>query len=781
MSQPTPSYGFQKFKIIECDPSEFKRKNYWGRFRISGAKNADYFQGKLDTCSKNFYISGNFKNYKNVLTLHENSNVKYEKINPFNITTDDLNYFMLEISPTPAQKLQVLSIKLPMHVEEFKKLECFEMFKMCDYFRMDYEEPLRILFQNQKKLKLLNAEQLLELTQLVDVYPWKACFDKYVSKYDLKEAKYKGFHTFRVKYQKRVLPLYLQAIRLYSYMNEERERGNDLFSVHTLFNDYFTHWKEVAYEQNDKDMKPAFDFLMFQGLTMINDDYVGYTKDVKINKELFDNFRRLVDSKRPSASLNRPKILPKDDSGGPSAPPNHPPYSACLPSSKLSEDQLKVVKHALQNHITLLEGAPGTGKTETLVAIMSQLCMRDIGEPPRGPIVVTYIGMMVDSLQKRFGDRPETANTIHYICCKIENTTDKRVLEWIKSFTVLIIDEGSNVDVKLFGRLIRCMTGLSSIIIVGDLGQIFPIKPGCPFYDLVNKYREHSYMLTENMRVDPDAKNLAEAASHIRRGESEKVDFSTSCLQIISDRSDASFKSVVLEMVKTLDDTMRLQIVTLRKADARHLNKLYEDTLISRGILKKPKGAYNLNGCFIYPGKKIVFTKKLVSEKYDSVRNGEMGQISQIKGDILYLTNGKRVPINEVDLTTGYATTCNKAQGSEWDNVIFWIYKDPNTFFTREFPYVAVSRAKKKCVVFGTVEEFHNICRHKARERNTIFRFYLQNLEIPKYQEDIEIVRNLKLLPLGEYAVRLPPDPNETTKDDNKFSRYEYTKDRKMK
>ena len=780
MSQPTPSFGFRKFKIIECNPDEFKKKNFWGKLKIQVVDSLmnnlpTQFVGKLETCSKSFYISGNFKTVGSILYPHENSNIKYTLINPDKITTDDMNYFMMEMSPGPLER-QVLSFmfaKLPMATNDFKKLEEFEKYKFatkCDYFRMEYEMPLKLLFSNQKQIKLLDAEQLMKLYKMVDMYPWKACYDKFVSEYDLKEAKYKGFNMFKSTYKKKVLPLYSKAIRLYSFMKDERERGNDLFHVKTLFRDYFNdeNWRSIAYEQNDKDMSDAFDFLMFHAISYVDDteEYVGLIKDVNLNFHLNCNFQKIFQRNIRIPTIGK--------------------YSACLPCAKLSELQKRVIEHAIVNHVTFLEGAPGTGKTEVLVGIMSQLCMRDIGEDPCGPIVVTYIGMMVDALTRRFGDRPETANTIHYICCKIENTKDPQVLQWIESFNVLIIDEGSNVDVKLFGRLIRCMSGLSSIVIVGDLGQIFPIKPGCPFYDLVNQFQDYSFLLTENMRVDKDSKSLAEAAALIRNGEAFKVNFEAGeCLQMITDRSDGSFMKVVSSLVKNLEDSMKLQIVTLRKMDAKRLNRLYEDILISKGILKKPKNCYNLNGCFVYPGKKIVFTKKYVNEKYDTVRNGEMGQVKDIlKNDILVLTNGKKMPLADVELTTGYATTCNKAQGSEWENVIFWIYENPNAFFTREFPYVAISRAKKKCIVFGNMEEFNKLCKFKAKERRTIFRYFISSLKCAKSEISFEMQTNLKLLPMGEYAVCLPPEETETTKNDNNkkhFSKFEYTKDQKKK
>lgn len=805
---------------------EYKKKK-WGRVKVeSCSKNTSQgsvftFQGKLDTCSKNFYISGNFKNSNGILSVTEKTVLVYEKINQHTITHDEMNYFMLEISPGPKERLELEKIfdKLPMSVENFKNLPNFKTFLVCDYFRFDYELPMRVLFQNQKRLKELETEKLIEMFNMLNIYPWKACFAVHMDKFNMKEASLKGFNTYKAKYHKKyILPMYTRALRLYAYMKEERERGNDLFDSETLIDSYLKSWSELADNQSDtlENMKPALEFLMYQGgvdridYTGKSGRFIGLRRDFLVNRHLIYDLGLMFASKEPNIKAWEPESKDavfaqtigtnwKDGTDGTVGSMGQLGqldrsktasllFSPCIPSPLLSTDQQNVIKHALANKITLLEGAPGTGKTEVLVGVMAELCKRGINNKPHGPMVVTFIGMMVDSLQKRFGNRSETANTIHYICCKIENTEDSNVLAWIASFHVLIIDEGSNIDVRLFGRLIKCFPNLKQLVIVGDLGQIFPIKPGCPFYDLVKTFGNHAFLLTENKRVDSDSRNLAEAAALIRKGESASVNFNSPCLQMSDDRSDEKLKLIISEFVKNLKDTMDMQVIVLRNEDRNRLNKLIEEILIAKKILKKPYNCYNSNGCFLYPGKKIMFTKKCVNENYDMVRNGEMGQVKKIENDVLYLKNGKKVPVAEVELTPGYCTTCNKAQGSEWNNILFWMYENPNTFFTREFPYVAISRAKKKCIVIGKYEEFNRMCRYKAMERNTIFRYYLhlENIEdhlIP--YEHLELSKNLKVLPMGELAVPIPPEKDETdtTKPYSKkhFSRFEYTKDQKKK
>ncbi len=48
------------------------------------------------------------------------------------------------------------------------------------------------------------------------------------------------------------------------------------------------------------------------------------------------------------------------------------------------------------------------------------------------------------------------------------------------------------------------------------------------------------------------------------------------------------------------------------------------------------------------------------------------------------------------DFDYGYAITCHKAQGSEWNNVGIF----PGIHSNKEWLYTAVTRSRKNCVVF---------------------------------------------------------------------------------
>ncbi len=82
--------------------------------------------------------------------------------------------------------------------------------------------------------------------------------------------------------------------------------------------------------------------------------------------------------------------------------------------------------------------------------------------------------------------------------------------------------------------------------------------------------------------------------------------------------------------------------------------------------------------------------------------------------------------------------------------------------------YVGVSRAKKQCIVIGTEEEFHRMCKERAKERRTLLRFYLYlekcgDLEALNEYKDINLMpsKDFRILPSDQLGVPVPPPPEE--------------------
>jgi hypothetical protein len=695
-------------------------------------------EGKLDTCSPSFKIKASITYYENSNTGYIKANlpIEYAKRDPQTITREDAQHFVYELGPDTTR---LLDFEYPMPLASFKELPIFQELGInhsCDYFRMDLVIPLLIPFGDQ--VQRLDGPILSEVHRICHGKQiWKMWFSK---QFGLKEMSYEKYIEFKSRYNLSAPPdMFMTAFRIYTYLKDRRKAGDEMFSQETLLQNYCRDRQYFA-DQDKLHYERAMEFMGFHApIKILWGSYV-FEKDIETNVSIVDALKSLEN--RDDVVKVRPA-----------------PYTPCKPSESLTDTQQEFVKHVYRNKLTFLLGPPGTGKTEGLVAIMSAF----------KPLVVTFVGMMVDALQKRFGDRKETANTIHYVCTVGEFL--KNGPAWLAEFDVLVIDEGSNVDTKLLSRLLKVVPNLTRIVIAGDLNQIFPYDPGAPFYDLVKMLPQHCFYLRENKRVDPDSRALADASIAISQG--EVPEFNGTCLKrydfprtIVEQKN--LLKKIVLGWVRSPPDVMNFQIVCLRNADRKQTSKWVEEIL--ENIIHK-HGMY-------YPGKKIMFTK---NKKKIGIRNGELGQIQAGTNTQFSLTNGKvinignapDIQVSAVEIQLGYATTCNKAQGSEWTRVLFWMYEDPNDFFTREFPYVAVSRAKKECIIVGNLPDFARLISKKARERQTLLRRYLAEERlfqetIPYQDVVLQNPKELILLPKEDLAVPVMKEGEEPKKKKSK-------------
>jgi exodeoxyribonuclease V alpha subunit len=199
----------------------------------------------------------------------------------------------------------------------------------------------------------------------------------------------------------------------------------------------------------------------------------------------------------------------------------------------LTDEQKRAVQKALTAPLALVTGAPGTGKTSIVVALVRALAW--LGErmdsvaiaAPTGkaaqrlqealhvglsaaPRDIADIGLPQvvpppQTLHRLLGLSPQTGRFAHH-----ENDP--------LAPRVVIVDEASMIDLAMMDRLLRALRADARLVLLGDADQLPSVEAGAVFRDLCASIG--AARLTVNLRVArvPSARSIVEAAAAVNTG-----------------------------------------------------------------------------------------------------------------------------------------------------------------------------------------------------------------------------------------------------------------------
>jgi len=699
-----------------------KSKTRWTHCKIVVTKCASqknyenqtlYFRGPLPSWAPYFTFTTkvNFlKTPKTVAPTNTTYPMKFAVRGTNRLTTDYRRFLCDEVRVRTGKEIKGLDRQdFDSNYKTFGDLASYKVFyNNCDYYRLGREQIIRSYFPETpaEKIWKMSIEQMKKLIDnFLTKKPWLFMFPWLQKTFGLKNVRYKNMVGARNFYK--VVPPREHRIGMefYNFVLAKRDESGDTFFTTDKLVEEFTRNKCPDFIQEELRTK-ALGFLSFKGLWFFD-------------PEQRDTFVLLSDKERIEEVW---KIFLEIRERGEDAEIEK---VATMPG--LTDEQSQAVAHVQNNWLTMILGSPGHGKSQAIVAIVKQY--------PR-VLVCTYVGMAVDMLKKRLNGY-EHLYTIHYIYyrCMFDDMAES----WLEQFDILVVDEFSNVDIKLCWHLLKCISHFIRVVFVGDLEQINPISPGIPFRDLVEAFPESVFYFTQNLRADKDAHALVDAAIHVKNNELDKIDFASHCLQLLPrpKGEDAVAQVLSAQLPTHAYDMMNYQIICLTRKQRNEINLFVETWLIEHGVVQVGLNSHRLRGNLrLFRGQKITFTKNIKKpgpdSKYAGVRNGELACIEKIGKDkrrnaiTLKLSTGKIICIGDgenqipaINIDRGYAITCNKSQGSEWPHVLFWIHEGLREFWTREYLYVAISRAKSSVHVVGQKEELQQMCAQKSPERTT--------------------------------------------------------------
>ena len=389
--------------------------------------------------------------------------------------------------------------------------------------------------------------------------------------------------------------------------------------------------------------------------------------------------------------------------------------------------QKEAIKLSFFEKFSLITGGPGTGKTTIIKALVKGFQLGGLGRI----ILCAPTGRAA----KRLTEATEfEATTIHRLLVPVQGSDS---YDFTKNeddpldIDVIIIDEASMLNVRLFYSLMAAIPKEAHVIIVGDVDQLPPIGAGFVLKDLLHSDCVPYTRLNQIYRQS-SGNTIVESAYAINRGEMPNLDSVSEEFSFIPVKSYDMMMKAIIDVYKReqahVEDELDIQIISpMRRGEAG-------STLISQYVqqaVNPPdslKGEARVNGITYRVGDKVI---QILNDYELEVFNGEIGVIYAItRTDICirFIHKEVRLPIDEAHMIMpAYAITVHKSQGSEYGVVIIPFVPRYGGMLQRNLLYTAVTRAKRKVIIVGTTSAIERAVRTvNADERYTLFKERLQ-------------------------------------------------------
>lgn len=391
--------------------------------------------------------------------------------------------------------------------------------------------------------------------------------------------------------------------------------------------------------------------------------------------------------------------------------------------------QKEAIRGCMNNHVFILTGGPGTGKTTTLNAVIALCRQRKLKMKLAAP---------TGRAAKRMADLTGApAQTIHRLL-EVDFGTSahsfKRREDNPLTCDVLIIDEMSMVDTLLMESVLRAVRPRTRLIMVGDSNQLPSVGAGNILRDLISGGRVPAVELKEIFRQA--AQSLIVTNAHrIVRGEMPVLNDRRNDFFFMPTASEEETLRLVIELCRTrlpntygysaLEDIQVLCPSRMGTVGTQSINK---ELQLALNPPAKNRTEVKYGSTLFRTGDKIMQTKndydaewRRGAELSHGIFNGDIGMIRRVDK-----VNGKldidfdgRMTTYDGDMMKkiehAYAVTIHKSQGSEYPAVVIPLPNGMDRLTYRNLLYTAVTRAKNILILIGTPAKVKSMVENDRR------------------------------------------------------------------
>lgn len=426
--------------------------------------------------------------------------------------------------------------------------------------------------------------------------------------------------------------------------------------------------------------------------------------------------------------------------------------------SRESRLQKLAVMVAGTSALTVISGAPGTGKTHTIVMICALLLAlanetRIALAAPTGKAAARLkeaLGLARTRLKlppEILALLPNEASTIQRLLgARGDSIKFRHNAENPLRADVVMVDEASMIDLALLAKLLEAVRPEARVILVGDKDQLASVEAGSAFRDIctpgfeigvsekaARKLEEfaceelggtsarrapiHDVVveLRENFRFGA-GRGIAEMSMAVNRGDAAAAGAALRAGGEVAWRPTPTVKD--FERILCARVRERFQLLKNESDPQAALAKLNEFTVLC-ALRRGPFGAESVNrmierslvtaGDFeasekYFAGQPLM----IVRNDYDlGLFNGDIGVVSKTdeglrvffpsEGGTVRSLSMARLPEHE----TAFALTVHKSQGSEFREALVILPDQDSPVLTRELLYTAVTRVRESVEVWA--------------------------------------------------------------------------------